>query len=97
MPTYITLLRFTQKGIETIKEGSARLDAAKQAYRAMGAELKAFYLVLGQYDHVVISEAPDDETMAKIALALGSRGTTRSETLRAFTEDEYRTMIAALP
>jgi uncharacterized protein with GYD domain len=97
MPTYITLLRFTQKGIETIKEGAARLDAAKHAYRAMGAELKAFYLVMGRYDHVVVSEAPNDETMAKIALALGARGTTRSETLRAFTEEEYRKIIAGLP
>ncbi len=97
MPTYITLLRFTQKGIESIKEGSARLDAAKQTYRATGAELKAFYLVMGRYDHVVVSEAPNDETMAKVALALGARGTTRSETLRAFTEEEYRKIIAALP
>lgn len=71
MPTYIALLRFTQKGIETIKEAPARLDGAKQAFRAMGAELKAFYLAMGQYDAVVIAEAPNDETRARLALALG--------------------------
>lgn len=97
MATYIHLVRFTQKGIENIKEGGARLDAVKQAYKAMGAEFKAFYLTMGQYDGVVIVEAPDDETMAKIALASGTRGTVRSETLRAFTEGEYRKILAALP
>lgn len=97
MPTYITLVRFTQQGVENIKGSPARLDAAKQAFRAMGAELKQWYLVAGQYDAVVIGEAPDDETAMKLALSIGSRGSVRTETLRAFTEDEYRKIIAALP
>lgn len=97
MATYITLLRFTQQGIQNIKDAPARLDAAKQAFRAMGAELKAYYMVLGQYDAVVISEAPDVETVAKLALAIGAQGNVRTETLQAFTEDEYRKVVAALP
>jgi uncharacterized protein with GYD domain len=97
MPTYITLLRFTQQGVEKIKESPARLDRARQAFQAMGAELKTFYLVLGQYDAVVIADAPNDEVVAKLALAIGSQGNVRTETLRAFTEEEYRKMIAALP
>jgi uncharacterized protein with GYD domain len=97
MATYIVLLRYTQQGVEKIKESPARLDAAKKAFRAMGAELKQWYLVMGQYDAVVVSEAPDDETAAKLALAIGSLGSIRTETLRAFTEDEYRKLIAALP
>jgi len=97
MPTYIVLLRYTQQGIGDIKESPKRLDAAKQAFRAMGAELKQWYLVMGQYDAVVIGEAPDDETVMKLALSIGARGAIRTETLRAFTEDEYRKLIAALP
>lgn len=97
MATYIHLVRFTQKGVENIKEGGARLDAVKQAYKAMGAEVKAFYLTMGQYDGIVIVDAPNDETIAKISLAGGARGTVRTETLRAFTEDEYRKILAALP
>jgi uncharacterized protein with GYD domain len=97
MPTYITLLHFTQKGIETIKEGPARLDRAKQAFKAAGAELKAFYLVTGRYDAVAIVEAPNDEAVARLALGNASMGNVRSETLRAFTEDEYRRIIASLP
>jgi uncharacterized protein with GYD domain len=97
MATYISLLHYTQQGVQNIKESPARLDAAKKAFRAMGAELKQWYLVLGQYDAVVVSEAPDDETAAKLALAIGSLGSIRTETLRAFTEDEYRKLIGALP
>jgi uncharacterized protein with GYD domain len=95
--TYITLLQFTQQGVESIKESPARLDAAKQAFRAMGAQLKEFYLVMGQYDAVVVAEAPDDDTAAKLALAISSAGAIRTETLRAWPEDEYRKIIAALP
>ena len=97
MATYIMLHHFTQKGIENIKESPARLDAAKKALQAMGAELKQFYLVAGQYDIVTVIEAPDAETIAKCALNLGSKGAVSTETLRAFTEDEYRKIIAALP
>jgi len=97
MPTYISLLRFTQKGVESIKEGPTRLDRAKQAFRAAGGELKAFYLVTGRYDAVAISEMPNDEAVARVALANASMGNIRSETSRAFTEDEYRKIIASLP
>jgi len=92
MATYITLIRWTEKGIENVKDSPNRLDAAKKAFQAAGAELKEFYLVQGRYDAVVVSEAPDDETVAKLALAIGSKGAIRTETLRAFTEDGYRKM-----
>ena len=97
MATYIILINYTQKGIESIKESPARLDAAKQAFKAMGAEMKQFYLVTGRYDIVVVAEAPDDATVAKIALAMGSKGAIRTETFRAFTEGEYRDIIQAIP
>lgn len=97
MATYVTLLRFTEQGIRTIKESPARLDAAKKAFQAMGAELKQFYLAMGRYDAILIAEAPNDETVAKLALALGSQGNVRTETLRVLTEAEYRKIIAALP
>ena len=97
MATYVVLLNYTQQGIQKIKESPARLDAAKKAFRAMGAELQQWYLVMGRYDAVVIAEAPNDETVAKLALATGALGAVHTETLRAFTEDEYRKIIAALP
>ena len=97
MATYITLGRWTQQGIEKIKESPTRLDAFKQAVKAAGGTVKGFYMVTGQYDIVTIVEAPSDEAVAKAALLLGSKGCVRTETLRAFTEDEYRKVIASLP
>ena len=96
MPTYVTFFNLTQKGAENVKRGPERLEAAKRTYEALGAKIKAFYLLLGRYDAVIISEAPDDETAAKLALTLGMMGYVRSETMRAFTEAEYRDIIAGL-
>ena len=64
--------------------------------QGLGAELKDFYLVAGQYDAVVIVEAPDDATAAKASIALASQGNIRIETLRAFTEAEYRDLLAGI-
>jgi len=97
MPTYITLGKWTQQGIEKVKESPARLDAFKQLVKSMGGEVKGFYMVTGRYDIVVISEAPNDEAMARTALATAAKGGIKTETLRAFTEDEYRKIIGALP
>ncbi|MEE9280659.1 MAG: GYD domain-containing protein [Myxococcota bacterium] len=96
MPSYIVLIRYTDQGMQNIKDGPARLERARQDYEAAGAKLKDFYLTMGSYDAVAVIEAPDDETMARLSLAVGSRGTSRSETLRAFSEDEFRRIVGAL-
>ena len=97
MPTYISLLRYTQQGIATIKQSPTRLEAAKEAYLRAGGELKGFYLTMGQYDAVAIVELPDDRAGAKLALALGAQGNVRSESMRAFPEEEFRRIVAELP
>ncbi len=97
MATYIMLFNFTEQGIQNIKDAPARVEAAKKAFRDMGAEVKEFYLVMGRYDTVFIVEAPDDETIARAALTVGSLGNVRTETLRAHTEDEFKKIVAALP
>ena len=96
MSTYITLIRYTQQGIQHIKEGPKRVAAARKVFREAGAELKEFYLVMGRYDAVCVVEAPDDETLAMVLLSLGSQGNVQTETLRAFREDEFRKIISAL-
>jgi len=97
MPTYITLLRYTDKGIANMKDSPARLEKAKQAFEAAGGEMKAFYLTIGQYDAVSISEAPSDEVYTSTMIGIAAGGAVHTETLRAFTEDEYREIVAALP
>lgn len=97
MATYITLVNYTKQGITNIKESPTRLDAAKEAFKAFGAEMKQFYLAMGRYDIVIVSEAPNDEAVAKTVLAIGSRGAVKTETFRVFNENEYRDIIGALP
>ena len=97
MPHYVTLVRYTQQGITNIKESPARLDAAKKAAEAAGGKIHSWFLTMGRYDGVLISEFPDDETGAKLLLAVASLGNVTTETLKAFTEEEYRKIIAGLP
>ena len=97
MPTYMTLIHYTQLGIESIKDSPVRLDTAKALFESLGAKIKSFYLAMGRYDVIVIAEAPDDETATKLVLTIGSAGAVRTETFRIFTEDEYRKLISELP
>jgi uncharacterized protein with GYD domain len=93
----VCLYRFTDKGVGNIKESPARLEAARRLAKSLGGELKQFFLVIGPFDTVALFQAPDDETMVKINLAICSQGNVHSQTLRAFAEEEYRKLIAALP
>jgi len=97
MATYVSLIQFTQQGIGAVKDSPKRLDAARKAFEQAGGKLKDFFLVMGEYDIVIVSEAPNDETAAKISLTLGAKGNVRTRTSRAFTEAEYRKIIEGLP
>ena len=97
MPKYISLVQYKTKGIENIKESPNRLDAVKQLCESMGASVEGFYLTMGRYDIVMITEAPDIETAAKIILTIASKGNVSTETLPAFPEEEYRKIISELP
>ncbi|HEU4382512.1 MAG TPA: GYD domain-containing protein [Anaeromyxobacteraceae bacterium] len=96
MPTYVTLIHYTEQGIRNIKESPNRLDAAKKAFKAAGGELKQFYLAMGRYDALIVGELPDDEAAARMALGFGALGNIRTETMRVFTEAEYRKIIGSL-
>jgi uncharacterized protein with GYD domain len=96
MPTYVTLIHYTDQGVKTFKDLPQRLDETRQAGEAIGAELIGYYLTMGQYDAIAISDAPDDATIARLALAAGARGNVRTETFRAFTEDEAKAIAAEL-
>jgi uncharacterized protein with GYD domain len=97
MPTYLALCNWTSQGMSTIKDAPGRLDAGREVFKAAGAEIKAFYLTMGRYDFAVLIEAPGDEALAQLLLASGAQGNFRTETLKAFSEDEYRKIVASLP
>ena len=94
MQTYILLVNWTDQGIRTSKESLERLAAAKKRIEAVGGKMTGFYLVMGRYDMVAIVEAPGDEAIAAVVLSLGSGGGIRTETIKAFPEDQYYSIIA---
>ena len=94
---YISLIKYTQQGAQNIKESPARFDAAKKALQSMGGDIKQVYLTMGQYDLVIIAEAPDDETIGKFLLATGSLGNVRTQTFRAFDRQEALKLVEDLP
>ena len=97
MPTYVILGKYTQEGITKIKEAPQRLEAARQVAKSLGGEIKEFYLTMGRYDFVVISEGPSDEAAMQSLLITGSRGTVKTETLVAFPAEKALEIIKKLP
>ena len=96
MPTYISLLRWTQQGAAKAKDSPKRLDAGRKAFKKLGVEIKDTYLTMGRYDLVCILEARDDESVARALLTLGSQGNIQTETMKAWNEDEYRKITGSL-
>ncbi|MGY4592514.1 uncharacterized protein with GYD domain [Bradyrhizobium sp. GM22.5] len=90
------LQNWTEQGIQKAKDSPRRLDAAKKALKDMSGEIKSFYLTMGDFDMVVILEAPDDAVAARFSLQLGMLGNVRTRTLKAFPEAAYREIINSL-
>ena len=97
MPSYLSLINWTEQGIANVKDSPGRLDAAKQAIETAGGRMIFFYMTMGEYDLATLIEAPNDEAATSVLLALGSQGSVRSKTMRAFTEEEYRGIVGNLP
>jgi uncharacterized protein with GYD domain len=93
MPTYISLVNWTEQGIRDVNESLARADASAELAESFGGKLQLYWTV-GPYDLVSIFEAPDDETAAAYLLTIGSRGAVRTTTLRAFQREEIERVIA---
>ena len=89
MPTFIMLTRLTPEGVQTVKNNPARIREVNKEIESLGAEVKAQWATLGSFDFVNVIEAPDDKTMARISLELGSRGTGHYETLIAIPIDDF--------
>lgn len=93
MATYLVLYKLTEKGIDKIKDSPSRIEDVREIVREMGGEVKTFCLLMGRYDTMMLIDLPDDATAAKAMLSVASKGYVRTETLRAFTEAEYRGII----
>ena len=96
MAHYVILGNFTDQGIRNIKETKKRAQAFRGAAEGMNVRLKDIYWTLGPYDVVVTLEAPDDETVAALMMKVGSLGNLKSQTLRAFSENEIGLLLSRI-
>lgn len=96
MATYISLANFTDQGVRSIKDTTKRADAVAELAKKFGVQAKQFYWTLGSFDVVVVFEAPDDESMTALGMAIGSAGNVRTQTLRAFSRDDMNGILRKL-
>lgn len=96
MPTYVSLLNWTEQGFAHVKQGPQQLDAARRQLRDRGGLIKEIYFLMGDHDMLLVSEAPDDETYAGFLLSLCSQSGFRTTTMKAFTEEQFRAILGAL-
>ena len=89
MATYVMLTTLTDEGRKTVRQNPERIGEVNKEVEAMGAKVVAQYVLMGQYDFVNILEAPDNETMVRVAIELGSRGTLQTMTMAAMSLDEF--------
>ena len=89
MPTFIMLTRLTPEGVQTVKNNPARIREVNSEIESLGAEVKAKWATLGEFDFVNVVEAPDEKTMARVSLELGSRGTAHYESMTAIPIDDF--------
>jgi uncharacterized protein with GYD domain len=89
MPTYIMLTNLTSNGVKTLKDNPARVAEVNKEVEQLGVKVVSQWATLGEYDFVSVVEAPDETTMAKVSVELGSRGTTTNETMVAIPAEEF--------
>ena len=94
MATYVLQIDWTQHGVENFKDSLDRYEAARSQFEGMGVRFRDIYWTLGSHDIVSIVDAPDDETLATALLRLASQGSVRTTTLRAFSAEDMRDVIA---
>ena len=93
MPTYIMLTTLSTDGVQTIKNNPSRIKEVNKEIEQLGAKVMAQWATLGQFDFINVVEAPDEATIARVSLELGSRGTGKYETLSAIPIDDFISSI----
>ena len=95
MPTFITLVNFTDQGIKTVKDSPDRLQGFKSMAEKMGVKVKDVYYTVGSYDIVTVVEGTGEAATAAL-LKIGSAGNVRTQTMRGFSPDEFKKIVAAI-
>jgi len=97
MPTYIGLVKFTEQGMRNVKETTKRAKSFREMAELAGVKVREILWTMGRYDLVLVIDAPNDETMSRVALRLGMLGNVKTETLKAFSAQEMDEILKGLP
>jgi uncharacterized protein with GYD domain len=93
MPTYATLIQFTEQGARNFAETESRAAAFKEMAAGAGVTVKDVYWTLGAYDGLILVDAPDEQSVTGVMLALSALGNVRTQTMRAFNESEMGAVV----
>jgi uncharacterized protein with GYD domain len=93
MATFVMLTNLTPEGVQTLKSNPNRVQEVNKEVEQLGVTVKEQWATLGQYDFITIIEAPDEKTMAKVSVELGSRGTMKSQSLPAIPIEELASVL----
>jgi uncharacterized protein with GYD domain len=97
MPQFVILCNLTAKGLADIKDAPARYQAVVKGIEAAGGKVLSFHATMGAYDYVMVAEAPSDELAALMSMATAAQGYITTQTLRAFTPEEFAGLVSQLP
>lgn len=97
MPTYVSLLKWTEQGIKNVKDTTRRAQDARDAVARMGGSLTTIYWTQGAYDAVAIAECQDEDAAMAFLLGTGMQGNVRTETMRAFSAEDMQRILQRLP
>ena len=96
MPKYVMLMKLTTKGLAELKDAPARMQQGIKMAEAAGAKVESLHVTMGPYDYIAVAEGPSDEAAAMVAMGLGMQGHVTTETLRAFTPEEFAGLVGKL-
>ena len=97
MPTYVGLVKWTDQGIRNVKETTKRAKGFQEMAEKKGVKVRELLWTMGRYDVVLVIDAPNDETISRLTLALGMSGNVKTETLKAFSAQEVDQVLKGLP
>ena len=93
MPTFIMLTKLTPDGVKTLKDNPTRVQEVTKEVEQLGVKVLNQWATLGEYDFVSVVEAPDERTMAKLSVEMGSRGTVQNETMIGIDVEEFTSSL----
>ena len=96
MSTYIALANWTPEGVRAVENAADRLDAVKKLMADMDCHYQSIHMTMGEYDLVLIYDAPDDAIAARLTLQIAKKGFVRTKTLKAFPEQAFREIVKSL-